>query len=100
MSGTVPLVEAVRSLRDELYGAIAAGEGHALQFELGEIELEFNVVVTREGSGQGKLSFKILQWGPEVGVEARLSDERTQRVKINLRPTLGNSEKLMIRSNK
>jgi hypothetical protein len=83
---TLPLCDAIRALRAEIQAAAAAGEGETLRFELGAIDLEFQVVAKRETTGNGKISFHIFGIGAEVGGGVKGADERTQKVKFVLNP--------------
>ena len=82
----IPLAEAVAALRSELGTAMKAGKGETLRFQLGPIELELNLVVSREASAEGKLAFKIFGWGADASAGGKLADERTHRVKLTLTP--------------
>lgn len=83
----LPLSEVVRVLRAELAEAIREGQGEAVRFELGPVELEVNVVVARERAGKMETSFKILGWGAGGDVGAKWTDQRVQKLKIVLNPT-------------
>jgi hypothetical protein len=82
----IPLADAIRELRMEVNAAVKAAAGEALKFEVGPIDLEFNVVVTREGSGGGKIGFKIFGWGAEANLGGKLSNAQTHKVKFVLKP--------------
>jgi hypothetical protein len=94
----IPLAEAIGALRKELSDAMAAGHGEALQFEVGPVELELNLVVQREAAADGKLKFKIFGWGAEAGVSGKLADERSHKVKLVLTPVLdGQAEGVVVK---
>jgi hypothetical protein len=82
----LPLGEAVRSLRAQIVEAAAIGSNDPLRFELGPIELEFSVVATREGSGGGKIEFKVWGIGATVEGSGTIASERTHKVKFTLSP--------------
>jgi hypothetical protein len=84
---TLPLREVIRSLRSELVEAATEGQTEAVRFELGPIELEFQVVVEREGEAGGKLGFHIFAANAEVNLGGKVSDQRTQKVKLTLTPS-------------
>jgi Trypsin-co-occurring domain 2 len=73
------ITEAVAALRAELTEAILAGEGEEIRFEVGEIELAFEVAVER--SAKGGINF----WVVEVGGSG--SSTETHTVRIPLKPT-------------
>ena len=82
----LPLSDVIRSLRVEIQEAVKAGAGELFRFKLGPIELEFQVVATKEAGADGKISFHIFGAGAEIGGNARGSDQRTQRIKLVLTP--------------
>jgi hypothetical protein len=77
----VPLAEFVAGLREELRTAQAAREP-GLQFAVGPVSVEFNVVTAREGGPEAKVRF----WVVEAGGSAQWSREATQKVSLTLTP--------------
>ena len=61
----IELAEVIRGLREELQRAIAAGEGEALRFELGPIELEVSVAVQASAQAGAKVRFWVVELGAE-----------------------------------
>jgi len=86
MSDVFPLSEVIQNLRTELSASIEAAAKESLQFEVGSVELELNVVVTKAEKGGGGASFKVLGWGLDASAELARSDQNTQRVKLVLTP--------------
>lgn len=85
----VPLAATIQMLRAELGVAVAAGEGEDLQFALGPVELEFELGITTEGSGEAGIRF----WVVTLGADGSRSWERTHRIKLTLTPhRLGDPE--------
>ncbi len=78
----VGLADAVWALRSELTAAMAEGAGQRLRFELGEVEMEFLLEVTKEGSGEAGVKFWVISLGGRAGV----SSGSTHRVKLVLTP--------------
>jgi hypothetical protein len=78
----IELAELIENLRGELSKARQAGEGEGLRFEVAKVELELTLVVSREGTGSGKVKF----WVVEVGGEAKAASAATQRMKLDLTP--------------
>ncbi len=76
------LADTVAAVRRELGIAQAAGQGEPVQFRTGPVELEFEVAVTRTGSGQAGVQL----WVLTLGGKGELGRARTQRVKITLQP--------------
>lgn len=87
----IPIALAIQSLRQELSQALIEGEGKALRFELGPVELEFQVEVSWEtgtkGSAKGGVNFGIVSLGEAAGeAEARRLKGRTHTIKLALNP--------------
>ena len=82
----LPLGDVIRSLRAEIQAAAKANENESLKFKLGPIELEFQVVATKEAGADAKISFHIFSSGADIGGNAKGSDQRTQRIKLVLTP--------------
>jgi Trypsin-co-occurring domain 2 len=88
---TIPLRDAIRALRTELTESVREAETETVRFELGSVELEFQVVATREATGSAKVGFHIFAAEAELGAGGKGVDERTQRVKLVLNPMLAGS---------
>jgi hypothetical protein len=74
--------EAVAALRAELSASIAASVDEELRFEVGEIEIEFQVAVERVKEGSAGIRF----WVAELGGTASKSSTVTHTIRIPLRP--------------
>jgi Trypsin-co-occurring domain 2 len=59
-SGLASLADTIAAVRRELSLAQAAGQGQAVQFRAGPVELEFEVAVTRTGGGQAGVQLWVL----------------------------------------
>lgn len=88
-SGMIELASVIRDLRAELERAVAAGEGAALRFGLGPIELEVSVAVERSGTAGAKVRF----WVVEAGADGTIGTTGTQRIKLSLTPTAADGTK-------
>ncbi|MFC9730590.1 trypco2 family protein [Streptomyces roseolus] len=81
-NGWVGLAEAVQQLRAELETAMEEGEGKQLRFELGPIEMEFQVDLRRTGGIDAGL-----RWGVvSVGGKGEVSGGSAHRVTLVLQP--------------
>ncbi|MCA9696776.1 MAG: hypothetical protein KC431_04550 [Myxococcales bacterium] len=60
MAQNIPLSEMIESLRQELAVAVEAGKGQALKFDVGKVELQLEVAMTRKTSGGGGLKFWVV----------------------------------------
>lgn len=79
----VPLASAIEVLRGELVEAVRAGEDQEIQFALGPVELELEVVVEKKVDGQAGIKF----WLVSIGGGASRSSGSTHTVRLTLTPT-------------
>ena len=77
----IGLKETLEALRVELSESILVSEGKEIRFEVGEIELEFQVVVEKSHEGKGGIKF----WVVEMGGGVSNKDSITHKIKIPLR---------------
>jgi Trypsin-co-occurring domain 2 len=83
--GNLPsLAETIAAVRRELSSAQTDGAGQAIQFRTGQVELEFEVAVTRTGGGEAGVRVWVLTLGakgelqpvnPQTGKDAQIGDE-------------------------
>lgn len=78
----IELADMIRELRQQLSTALADGEGEALRFELGPVEIEASVAVTREAGGDAKVRL----WVVDAGANGKYGHAETQRVTLTLTP--------------
>lgn len=78
----VELADLIGQLRAELTDAMHAGENEDLRFELGPVELELTVAVTKEAKPGAKVKF----WVVELGADVTASSATTQTIKLVLDP--------------
>ncbi|WP_394615957.1 trypco2 family protein [Lentzea sp. JNUCC 0626] len=78
----VELAELIGQLRSELTEAMHAGENEELRFQLGPVELELTVAVTKEAKPGAKVKF----WVVELGADATVGSATTQTIKLVLDP--------------
>jgi hypothetical protein len=78
----VELAQMISQLRQDLISAMQAGEDKELLFELGPVELELTVAVSKEGGPNAKVRF----WVIEVGADGKVASQSTQRIKLTLDP--------------
>jgi hypothetical protein len=83
---TIPLRDAIRGLRSEILAAREQASTEEVRFELGPVEMEFQVVARKEGGLEGKLGFHIFGVEATLGGSGKGADERTQKVKFVLNP--------------
>ncbi|KUO01950.1 trypco2 family protein [Streptomyces caeruleatus] len=72
----------IRELREQLTSAVADGDGRMLRFELGPVEVEASVAVTREGGGDAKVRL----WVVDAGASGKYGHAETQRITLTLTP--------------
>jgi hypothetical protein len=92
----VDLAEAIRNLRRELATAMEEGQNEGLHFAVENIELEMSIEIERSGDAEGKVSFKVLGTGLDVGGHGGLTRENSHRLKLTLK-AFGPSGSLQIR---
>lgn len=78
----IGLQEAIAALREELIKSVNASQGELLQFEMGEITMEFQIEVQRSVDAKGGIQFWVVQLG--AGRTAR--DNYVHKVVIPLKP--------------
>jgi hypothetical protein len=78
--GEIGLIEAVASLRAELAEAVERGQDEDIQFPVGKVDIEFQIGVTRDFSGGGKLRFWVVELSASGGYEA----ETIHKIKLRL----------------
>ena len=62
MADQVELAQVISRLREELNAAMREGEGEDLRFELGPVELELTVAVSKEAGPNTKVRFWVSSW--------------------------------------
>jgi hypothetical protein len=78
----IGLKETLEALRGELSEAILISEGKEIRFEVGEIELEFQVVIEQSQQGKGGIKFWVVDMEGSMGKK----DAVTHKIKIPLKP--------------
>jgi Trypsin-co-occurring domain 2 len=86
------LADAVYALRSQLHEAAQRGEGEAIAFELGDVELEFHVELTSSLEAGGQARFVVLS------AEASLSraSARAHTVRLTLKPRAGKGDAVVV----
>lgn len=78
----IELAEMIRELREQLTAALADGDGKLVRFELGPVEVEASVAVTREAGGEAKVRL----WVVDAGANGKYAHAETQRITLTLTP--------------
>ena len=78
----IGLAEAIGRVRTELVQARREGEGRELRFRLGEVQLQFEVALTREGAGEAGINV----WVISVGAKGSVTSAQTHTVTVSLVP--------------
>jgi hypothetical protein len=78
----IGLADAIRALRAELRESVRAGAGEDLRFQVGEVELQFQVEIERSREGGGGIRF----WVVELGGKTSQASTTTHLVTIPLTP--------------
>ncbi|MGH3694545.1 MAG: trypco2 family protein [Pseudonocardiaceae bacterium] len=82
MAERVELAQVISQLRQELSVAMREGEGEELHFELGSVELELTVAVSKEAGPNATVRL----WVVELGADAKVASQATQRIRLTLDP--------------
>ncbi|MEU9476767.1 trypco2 family protein [Streptomyces sp. NPDC048191] len=78
----IELSDMIRELRGQLTTALADGDGRLVRFELGPVEVEATVAVTREAGADTKVRL----WVVDASANDKYSQAQTQRIKLTLTP--------------
>ncbi|MGV9314966.1 trypco2 family protein [Streptomyces sp. NPDC003691] len=82
VSPLIDLADAVDAVRTQLLTAAGRGEGSALQFQVGDIELEFTVELRRDTTAGGRVK----AWVVDAGADHTRGSTSTHRVALTLKP--------------
>jgi len=85
LKNSIPLSAMIETLRSELQQAMSEGEGQRLRFDLENVELTLQVGATRQGKGEGKIRF----WVVDLGASETVSNSALHTFKLNLKPCPG-----------
>lgn len=88
MSDTLELAEVIKALRQELIKAQLQGQEENIKFNVPNIELELETVVTKEKDA--KLGMKF--WVVDANAGGKYQDSFKQKIKLSLKPTLDGKE--------
>jgi hypothetical protein len=78
----IPLAETLQTLRHELQRAQLQSTGEGILFEIDNVELELQVVISRKARGEAGVEF----WVVRAGGEIERSGETTHTIKLSLTP--------------
>jgi Trypsin-co-occurring domain 2 len=78
------LAETIRALRMELISAMESGKDEPLHFELGPVQLEVTLAITREGAGDAGVRFGVVSFG----AKGDLKDAATHHLTLSLQPVV------------
>jgi hypothetical protein len=78
----IELAEMLTELRAQRLKARGEGAEESLKFEIADVEIEVQIVTTKEGKGTGGVKFWV--YNAEAGVA--VSEGSTQRLKLRLHP--------------
>lgn len=79
----IELSEMITSLRQELERATEEGAGKDIKFLSGDVELELQVKVSKQGGGKVGVKF----WVVNAEANGKISSESIQKIKLKLTPT-------------
>ena len=76
------LAETIQALRAELIAAMTSGHDEALRFELGAVELNVTLAITREATGDAGVRFGVVSFG----TKGQIGDQATHQLSLSLTP--------------
>ncbi|MDH6124456.1 trypco2 family protein [Kitasatospora sp. GP82] len=82
MEARIELADAIEAVRQQLLDAAARGAGQEIQFEVGTVQLDFNVELKREARGKGGIK----AWVLSADTEAGISHQRSHKITVSLTP--------------
>jgi hypothetical protein len=88
----VGLADAIKALRQEIAAAMEEGQDKSVRFELGPVEMEFLLQVTKDAGASAGVKFWIVSLGGQAGI----SSGSTHRVKLALTPKNAKNESPLI----
>ena len=77
----IPLSEMLAQLRKDLLQTQEEGKGSDLKFLIEDIEIELQVVTTKEAGGGGGVKF----WVYDANAKVNASEAKTQKLKLKLK---------------
>jgi hypothetical protein len=87
---TIPIASAIQSIRQEIVEAVRQGQNEAVQFELGDIELEFQVQFEQKKGDELNVKGDIKVFVVSAEASGKQSEQKskasTHRVKLTLKP--------------
>lgn len=78
----IELSDMIRELRQQLNSALADGADDAVRFEVGPVEVEATVAVTRKAGADAKVRL----WVVDAGANGKYAHAQTQRITLTLNP--------------
>ncbi len=96
---SIGLAEYIERVKQDLLDEQFVKGGETPLFAVDEIEIELSVVATKEGSGSGKIGFKLGvpltgEFSAEGGGGGKYGQEDTQTIRVKLQPLL-NKEQIL-----
>ncbi|MEI5523614.1 trypco2 family protein [Streptomyces brasiliscabiei] len=78
----IELSDMIRELRQQLSSALADGADEMIRFEVGPVEIEATVAVSREAGADAKVRL----WVVDAGANGKYAQAHTQRITVTLTP--------------
>jgi hypothetical protein len=82
------LAETIRALRTELTEAMETAAGEPLRFEVGAVQLDVTLAITKGGGVDGGVKFGVISFS----AKGELTNATTHRLSLTLQPTVIDSE--------
>ncbi|WP_327729568.1 hypothetical protein OG250_27750 [Streptomyces sp. NBC_00487] len=78
----IELSDMIRELRQQLTSALTDGADEVVRFEVGPVEIEATVAVSREAGADSKVRL----WVVDAGANGKYAHAQTQRITVTLSP--------------
>jgi hypothetical protein len=89
---SIGLEEAIRAVRRELTGAMAAAKDETIRFRVKSVQLDFQTVVTREADASARVRFYVV----DVGGGGKIGSAATHTVHVELDPVTAAGEEVEV----
>lgn len=94
--GLIGVAEVIGHLRRELEEAQAQAVGEGLKFTVTSMDVELQVVASRDKTGNGKVGVKFWVVEAGAGESRKVSLQETQKVVLRLKPQQSDHEDLLV----
>ena len=80
------LADVIEGLRTEIDEALQRADGQNTRFELKDVELEFQTVISKQGEAAGKGKIKFWLFDVDAELKGSLASVKTHKINLRLTP--------------